>query len=253
MSISFGPRGRSIVVLTGAGISRESGIETFRDGDGLWARHRIEDVATPEGYERNPQLVQSFYNDRRRQLSTVVPNAAHEALARLERAWTDEVLVVTQNVDDLHDRAGSRKLIHMHGELLKVRCEACRHVYVSSDDVTIDTSCPSCATTGLVRPHIVWFGEMPLEMETIYRTLDQCGMFISIGTSGNVYPAAQFVEIARAARACTVELNLEPSLGASKFALRRYGPATRVVRAFVDELLATLSVTPKIVPDASRT
>ncbi len=238
MSVSFGPRGRSIVILTGAGISRESGIETFRDGDGLWARHRIEDVATPEGYERNPQLVQSFYNDRRRQLSTVHPNAAHEALARLEREWSDAVLTVTQNVDDLHDRAGSRNLIHMHGELLKVRCEACRHVCEHRSDVLPETACSSCRKVGFIRPHIVWFGEMPFEMDAIYRALEDCGLFVSIGTSGNVYPAAQFVEVARAAKACTVELNLEPSLGASKFAVRRYGPATAVVPAFVDELLA---------------
>ncbi|MEI9904182.1 MAG: NAD-dependent deacylase [Asticcacaulis sp.] len=221
-----------IVVLTGAGISAESGVPTFRASDGLWCGHRVEDVATPEGFKANPALMQDFYNQRRRQLREVEPNAAHHALARLA-AGPHEMLVVTQNVDDLHDRAhaaaGVAPPLHMHGELLKARHAETGDVLDWRDDLPAD---------GDLRPHIVWFGEMPLEMERIHAALEACDLFMSIGTSGNVYPAAGFVSAARAAGAKTVELNLEPSLGRSLFHEARYGPATQVVPAFVAELLS---------------
>ncbi|HEX4845458.1 MAG TPA: Sir2 family NAD+-dependent deacetylase [Geothrix sp.] len=229
------PRDASMVILTGAGISAESGLRTFRDGNGLWENHRVEDVATPEAFHRNPALVYRFYNERRRSLPAVQPNAAHRALARLEREWPGEVLLVTQNVDDLHDRAGSRSLLHMHGELLKGRCLACRTVLDWPGDLDADSRCPACRR-GPVRPHIVWFGEVPLEMDRIYRALERCALFVAIGTSGHVYPAAGFVEAA-APGARTVELNLEPSLVADAFQEHRSGRATDLVPAFVAELL----------------
>ncbi len=234
-------RAESIVILTGAGISKESGLDTFRDADGIWARHSLEDVATPEGFARDPDLVHAFYNDRRRQLPTVDPNPAHVALARLERDWPGRVLLVTQNIDDLHRRAGSRDLLHMHGELSKVRCLACGAIMQWIGDLSARDACTACATVGSLRPHIVWFGEVPLHMPEILAALDSCGLFLSIGTSGTVYPAAGFVSHVRTrGRARTVELNLEPSHGASLFAETVHGPASQVVPAFVDELLAGL-------------
>lgn len=230
----------SIVILTGAGISKESGLDTFRDSDGIWAKVRIEDVATPEAFARNPSRVQEFYNARRAGLKDpkVAPNAAHEALARLEREWPGEVLLVTQNIDDLHERAGSRNLIHMHGELLKVRCEYCDALLEWDDALSTATPCPHCGRKGGMRPHVVWFGEMPLGMDTIYEKLDTCGLFVSIGTSGNVYPAAGFVQHVRyRGLAHSVELNLEPSQGATLFAEVILGPATEIVPAFVDRIL----------------
>lgn len=229
-----------IVVLTGAGISKESGLDTFRCSDGIWSRVNLEDVATPEGFQRNPSLVHEFYNARRRGLfdPAVEPNAAHAALARLELEWPDEVFIVTQNIDDLHERAGSRGVLHMHGELRKVRCEACETLFDWDDDLSIDHTCPSCRRARFMRPHVVWFGEMPLGMDDIYQALDRCRLFVSIGTSGNVYPAAGFVSHVRMyTQARTVELNLEPSTGASLFAEHTYGAATEVVPAFVDQLL----------------
>jgi NAD-dependent deacetylase len=231
-----------IVVLTGAGISKESGLDTFRCAGGIWTKVRLEDVATPEGFARDPDLVQRFYNDRRRQLAepTIQPNAAHHALARLERAWPGGVLLVTQNIDDLHERAGSSHLIHMHGELRKVRCERCGEVLAWHDDVHSVTPCPHCTYPAL-RPHVVWFGEMPLDMDHIYDALDACALFVSIGTSGHVYPAAGFVHAVRQrGQAHTVELNLDPSEGASLFAEAIYGPASAVVPDFVDELLRNI-------------
>ncbi|MBR0672088.1 NAD-dependent deacylase [Neoroseomonas soli] len=228
-----------IVVLTGAGISRESGLATFRDTDGIWARVRIEEVATPEAFARDPCRVQAFYNARRAQLAdpALAPNAAHLALARLEREWPGEVLLVTQNVDDLHERAGSRHLLHMHGELGKARCLACGAASPWSADIEPISACPACGATGRLRPHVVWFGEMPMEMDRIDEALGRCGLFVSIGTSGSVYPAAGFVAGVRG-RARTVELNLEPSEGAMLFDEAIHGPATQVVPAFVDRLLA---------------
>jgi NAD-dependent deacetylase len=230
----------SIVILTGAGISKESGLDTFRCAGGIWDKVDLEDVATPEAFLRNPPLVHRFYNDRRRGLldPAVQPNAAHEALAALERAWPGEFLLVTQNIDDLHERAGSRKLIHMHGELLKAVCVFCRTVMECRADLSFEDACPHCGRRSGLRPDVVWFGEMPYEMERIQRRLESCDLFISIGTSGNVYPAAGFVAEARAAQAHTVELNLEPSQGASQFHEAVNGPATEIVPSFVNRLLA---------------
>lgn len=225
-----------LVILTGAGISAESGLRTFRAADGLWEQHRVQDVATPEAFRRDPALVHRFYNERRRSLATVQPNAAHQALARLERAWGGDLLLVTQNVDDLHDRAGSRNLLHMHGELLKGRCLACGAIHPWPGDMDPASRCPACGL-GPMRPHIVWFGELPFEMDRIYRALDRCDLFVAIGTSGHVYPAAGFFVAAAAAGARTVELNLEPSLVASAFQEARTGKATDLVPALVAELL----------------
>ena len=232
------PPDPAIVILTGAGISRESGLHTFRDKDGLWAKVRLEDYATPEAFARDPARVQGFYDARRRQLldPAVQPNEAHGALARLEAAFPD-LLLVTQNIDDLHERGGSKAPLHMHGELLKARCVGCAAVVNCRQDLAPFTPCPACGEA--LRPHVVWFGEMPLEMERIYRALAGCDLFLSIGTSGTVYPAAGFVQEARAAGAHTVELNLEPSEGRSLFAERVYGPATEVIPAFVELLLAS--------------
>lgn len=231
-------RDQSIVILTGAGISKESGLDTFRDADGLWAEHRIEDVATPEGFARDPGLVQSFYNARRRSLGSVHPNAAHQALAHLEREWPGGVFLVTQNVDDLHERGGSCNILHMHGELLKVRCVECRTVFDWAADLPVDERCHDCGSQGSLRPHIVWFGEIPFGMDVIQERLEDCGLFMSIGTSGNVYPAAGFVQLVRrVGKAHTVELNLEPSKGATLFRETVYGPATRVVPEYVERIL----------------
>jgi len=237
----------SIVILTGAGISKESGLSTFRDSDGIWATVRIEDVATPEAFHRDPVRVHNFYNARRRRLAAgnIAPNAAHLALARLEREWPGDVLVVTQNIDDLHERAGTRELVHMHGELLKARCQACGDVSRCAGDLDVNRACQACAHVGTLRPHVVWFGEMPFAMDDIQDALARCGLFISIGTSGSVYPAAGFVEMVRRAGAAhTVELNLEPSEGATRFAETVYGLATAVVPAYVEALLARVKAQP---------
>ena len=230
----------SIVILTGAGISQESGLDTFRDEGGIWAKVRIEDVATPEAFLRDPTRVHEFYNARRRQLAGVEPNPAHLALAGLEAEWPGEVLLVTQNIDDLHERAGSRNLIHMHGELLKARCAHCDALTACENDLSVQEVCWSCGRRGGVRPHIVWFGEVPLEMERIFGALMECALFISIGTSGHIYPAAGFVSAAATHGAHTVELNLEPSAGASLFDEAVHGPAATVVPDFVRTLLARL-------------
>lgn len=231
---------RSIVILTGAGMSAESGIATFRDADGLWENHRPEDVATPEAFLADPDLVQRFYNDRRRQLldGVVVPNAAHVALARLEKEFDGDVLLVTQNIDDLHERAGSRRVLHMHGELLSSRCTHCDAVSEFRGDVDGTTRCPACGAEGGMRPHVVWFGEIPLGMEEIFTALERCDVFAAVGTSGNVYPAAGFVQVARAAGAHTVELNLEPSFVNTDFEETRLGPAGTAVPEWVDAMLA---------------
>ena len=226
-----------LVVLTGAGISAESGLRTFRAADGLWEDHRVEDVATPEAFRRDPDLVYRFYNERRRSLASVEPNAAHLALAQLEATWPGELLLVTQNVDDLHDRAGSRNLLHMHGELKKGRCLGCGTILAWDADMDRASRCPVCAQ-GRVRPHIVWFHEVPLDMDRIYDALERCDLFVAIGTSGHVYPAAGFVQ-AVPPGARTLELNLEPSLVASAFQEIRQGPATELVPAFVKDLLVT--------------
>jgi len=228
-----------IVVLTGAGISAESGIRTFRASDGLWEDHRIEDVATPEGFRRNPALVQNFYNLRRAQLlePQIQPNAAHLALAQLESALGDNFLLVTQNVDNLHERAESKRLLHMHGELLKVSCVKTHQVFFYDCDITTESECACCHQTGTLRPDIVWFGEVPLHMDEIEQALSECDIFLSIGTSGNVYPAAGFVQLARYAGAKTVEINLEAAGNQRAFDTHLYGMASKMVPEWVSGFL----------------
>lgn len=234
---------QSIVVLTGAGVSAESGIKTFRDADGLWEQHRIEDVASPEGFAANPGLVHNFYNLRRRQLvNDVEPNSAHLALAELENRFNGSYLLVTQNIDDLHERAGSGKVVHMHGELLKIRCQISGRVYPWRKDLTVQEQCDCCGKQGQLRPHVVWFGEMPLEMERINRALSEADLFVAIGTSGNVYPAAGFVLVAAQSGAQTLEINLEPSSVQSAFQDHVYGPAGERVPEFVERLLRSNQV-----------
>jgi NAD-dependent deacetylase len=230
----------NIVILTGAGISAESGLKTFRDNDGLWETHKVEDVATPEAFARDPVMVQRFYNQRRSNLLTTEPNAAHDALAKLEAEHKGSVTLITQNVDDLHERAGSKNIIHMHGELLKVRCNACAMIITTDQDIETTTNCPACGFDGTLRPHIVWFGEMPFYMEKIDKAMSQADLFISIGTSGNVYPAAGFVHHVRSlGTAHCVELNKEPSDGINQFHEAHQGLAAEIVPKFVDKLLTT--------------
>lgn len=230
---------KNIVVLTGAGISAESGIKTFRSKDGLWEDHHIEDVATPEGFVRNPLLVQSFYNGLRKNLqSGIFPNEGHKALARLEKELDGKVTIITQNIDNLHEKAGSQHVLHMHGELLKVRCSHSNQVLPWTKDITPEDKCHCCQMPSSLRPHIVWFGEMPLYMEQIQQALLAADLFISIGTSGAVYPAAGFVHEANLNGAKTVEINLEPSALESEFEEKRYGKASVLVPQFVEELLS---------------
>ncbi len=231
----------SIVILTGAGISKESGLSTFRDTDGIWAKVRIEDVATPEAFEKDPERVQEFYNARRRGFlsQSVQPNAAHQALADLERRWSKDLLVVTQNIDDLHERAGTRSLVHMHGELLKVRCARTGQVYPWRRDVTPEDACECCGSTGTLRPNVVWFGEIPFDLDRIYAALQCCSRFIAIGTSGQVHPAAGFVsEARRGGRARMVLLNAEATDTSPLFDEQVLGPASRIVPEYVEKLLA---------------
>lgn len=231
------PDQRNILILTGAGLSAESGLATFRDKGGIWAKYDYREVATPQGFANNPALVHEFYNMRRRAHAEVKPNAAHVALARLEANHPGRVTIVTQNVDTLHEAAGTRNLIHMHGEIVKVFCRVCDVRQTWTGDLDITTSCPGCGASGAMRPDIVWFGEMPYHMDRIAAALAEADLFISIGTSGNVYPAAGFVREAKARGARTVELNLEPSAGAGLFDEAVHGPATEIVPAYVDKLL----------------
>lgn len=232
---------KSIVVLTGAGISAESGIKTFRASDGLWEQHRIEDVATPEAFERDPALVQRFYNLRRAPIlnNEVIPNSAHRALARLEREFGGEFLLVTQNIDNLHEQGGSENVLHMHGEILKMRCARTDRVFDCQQEINVENCCACCDLPGTLRPHIVWFGEMPLFMEEIYQALESCDLFLSIGTSGNVYPAAGFVQMANQAGARTIEINLEESNVATAFDDAIYGKASLTLPDWVNNFLIT--------------
>ncbi len=227
---------RNIVILTGAGISAESGIDTFRDAGGLWERHRVEDVATPEGFVRDPELVLNFYDMRRGALAKVEPNAAHEALARLDRQWPGELLIVTQNVDDLHERAGAKRVLHMHGELKSALCTSCETRSRWDGPMRDRPACPACDAPSL-RPDVVWFGEMPYEMDRIYAALREADLFVSIGTSGAVYPAAGFVRDARELGVRTLELNLERSEGSHWFDESRQGLAGELVPQWVEEIL----------------
>ena len=229
----------NIVILTGAGISAESGIRTFRASDGLWEDHRIEDVATPEAFVRDPKLVQRFYNMRRQPLlgNEVAPNAAHYALAELQKKHSGKVTLVTQNIDNLHEQGGSENVIHMHGEILKIRCCVTGEIYPCQRSVSIADKCACCDEAGNLRPHIVWFGEMPLLMEEIYQALENCDLFVAIGTSGNVYPAAGFVQIANQVGADSLEINLERSNIATEFDDAIYAKATEAVPGWVDQIL----------------
>jgi NAD-dependent deacetylase len=231
----------NIFVLTGAGVSAESGLGTFRDKGGIWARFDPMKLATPEAFAEDPDRVHDFYNMRRRNLLAAKPNEAHQALAVLEAGLADRggvLTLVTQNIDDLHEQAGSQKVIHMHGELLKARCLACESVMQWRQDLSVDDLCPSCHRAQGLRPHVVWFGEMPLFMDAIYDALLKADLFVAIGTSGSVYPAAGFVQEARAAGIRTCEINLEPSDNARRFDETRYGAASEVVPAWVRDVLA---------------
>jgi NAD-dependent deacetylase len=239
MHEDFFPHG--IVILTGAGISKESGIDTFRDPDGLWSRVNLEDVATIEAWHRDKKKVLDFYNEARGlfRAAHVTPNAAHDALARLEKEYAGEVTIVTQNIDPLHEMAGSRNVLHMHGRDGEIRCMACSTVFTSEMDLSPDSVCPNCKAVGELRPNIVWFGEQPMHLDEIYAALDRCGLFIAIGTSGEVYPAAGFVlHVRRRARVRAVELNLGPTDNQSLFHEHIYGPATRIVPPYIERVLA---------------
>ncbi|MBB4153743.1 NAD-dependent deacetylase [Sphingomonas jinjuensis] len=227
---------RNLVILTGAGISAESGLATFRGPGGLWEGHRVEDVCTPEALAADPELVHRFYDARREALASVTPNAAHRALARLDTTWTGDLLIVTQNVDDLHERAGARRMLHMHGELLSALCAACGARVPWSGSLPPGAHCDACGAAAL-RPDIVFFGEMPYAMERIEQAVASADLFVSIGTSGAVYPAAGFVQLARHYGAETLELNLERSAGSDWFEETRLGPASALVPAWVDEML----------------
>ncbi len=240
MSLSRRPEGSfgHIVILTGAGVSAESGVATFRDANGLWENHDPMTIATPEAFSRDPALVYRFYNARLAQLDKVEPNAAHRALARLQRHYTGEVFIVTQNVDDLHERGGADQVCHMHGQLRQVLCKHCRCRYAVDGAYDAQTRCRECGRTAGLRPDVVWFGEIPYDMDRIETELARCDLFVAVGTSGVVYPAAGFVQLARSYGAYTLEINRETSEVAGLFDERRQGLATVEVTAWVEELLA---------------
>lgn len=227
-----------IVILTGAGISAESGLGTFRDADGLWSQYDLRDVATPEGFARDPHLVHSFYNARRANCLDAAPNAAHRALARLEREWGGRLTLVTQNVDDLHERGGSGRVIHMHGALMGALCGHCGARWEAPREMAPDDPCPVCQAPA-TRPDVVWFGEMPYRMEEIYAAIDDADLFVAIGTSAQVYPAAAFVEDARRTGTETLELNLDLSDMSDAFDEHRRGKASETVPEWVEEILSS--------------
>lgn len=226
-----------ITILTGAGISAESGLGTFRDRKGLWAQVDLEDVATPEGFARDPEKVHEFYNQRREGLLAARPNAAHEAIARLGKALGPQLVLITQNIDDLHERAGSPSVIHMHGELLSALCNHCEHRWRWEGRMSTEDFCAACFASGGVRPDVVWFGEMPYRMEEIHDHVTGSNLFVAIGTSGQVYPAAGFVADAKLGGAATIEINLEQTDHSGMFDRHLLGPATKAVPAWVDEVL----------------
>lgn len=231
---------RRIFILTGAGISAESGLSTFRDKGGVWSAYTVEEVASIQGYERNPSFVLDFYNMRRNTHKNIVPNAAHIALAQLQRVWAERggvVTLCTQNVDNLHERGGAERVLHMHGEIAKARCHHCGDLAPYDGDLSLELDCAGCGRVGGMRPHVVWFGETPLLMDEIYAALAESDLFVSIGTSGSVYPAAGFVSAARQAGIATLEINLEPSENARAFDDGRYGKATEMVPAWVSEMV----------------
>lgn len=228
----------NIVILTGAGISAESGLKTFRAEDGLWEKHPVEEVATPEGFAANPDLVQRFYDERRANIRVAEPNPAHLALGKLDAEWGGELLIVTQNIDDLHERGGARRVLHMHGEGLSAWCQSCDARHRWAGTLRDGPPCPSCGDVAL-RPDIVWFGEMPYRMDEIFAAIARADLFVSIGTSGAVYPAAGFVQETNRAGARTLELNLEPSAGSQWFDETRPGPASELVPEWVRETLVS--------------
>jgi len=237
-----------ILILTGAGMSAESGLGTFRDKNGIWSHYNVDEVATPEGFKENPQRSHDFYNYRRGLHAKAEPNKAHKALARLEADYPGDVVIVTQNIDDLHEASGSNKVIHMHGQLDLARCGVCDFVYdFPYETMSVDHSCPSCMRAGQQRPDVVWFGEAPYHMKEIQKELANCFLFLSIGTSGSVYPAAGFVNMARKTGAHTVELNLEPSVGAVQFHEVHEGKATDIVPRYVDRLMHEADIARKLV------
>lgn len=227
-----------ILILTGAGISAESGLGTFRDKGGLWSEYDLSKVATPEGFAENPALVHDFYNARRTNAAEALPNAAHQALARLEVEYPSDVLIVTQNVDDLHERGGSRAVLHMHGELTKALCAACGARWDAPQSMHSEDACPSCGKQ-TTRPDIVWFGEIPYHMDIIAEAISQAGVFAAIGTSGQVWPAAGFAQEARRNGAHCVEINLEASDVTPDFHEQRLGKASEVVPAWVEDILSS--------------
>lgn len=229
-----------VVVLTGAGVSAESGVPVFRGDDGLWEGERVEDVATPEGFARDAERVHAFYNARRARLldPAVGPNPAHLALARLGERLGSDLTLVTQNIDDLHERGGSHAVLHMHGELMKSRCRSCGRVAACRGDLSRASICELCEGIDCLRPHVVWFGEMPFHLEEIAAALQQADHFVAIGTSGRVYPAAGFVELASRAGCRTLELNLDDTPASPSFAESRRGPASRLVPQWVEEIAA---------------
>ena len=228
----------NILILTGAGISAESGLGTFRDSDGIWTRFDLEEVATPEGFERDPAKVHDFYNARRRNVLAAKPNDAHLALARLEQSRKHNVTIVTQNIDDLHERAGSRNILHMHGEILRALCHNCGVKWDAPGEMSPYDRCPDC-NTAYTRPDVVWFGEIPYHLDEIRDLLDETDLFVAIGTSGEVHPASSFVQLAAMAGASTLELNLDPSETTIFFTESRRGPATQIVPAWVNEVIGS--------------
>ncbi|MBK0400821.1 NAD-dependent deacylase [Limibaculum sp. M0105] len=227
-----------IVILTGAGISAESGLGTFRDVGGLWSQYDLEDVATPQGYARDPDLVLGFYNARRENARMAAPNAAHRAIARLQREWPGAVTLVTQNIDDLHERGGSPEVVHMHGEIMRALCASCGHRWGWTGAMSREDTCPACGRGALVRPDVVWFGEMPYHLDLIGERLERAGLFVAIGTSGAVYPAAGFVAEAAGAGVPTIEINLERSEVAGMFDRHILGPASETVPLWVEGMLS---------------
>ena len=230
---------QQIVILTGAGISAESGLSTFRDPDGLWEEHKVEDVATPEGYARDPLLVEAFYNARIAQVrdGNIAPNEGHKALAKLEQEFGGELLVVTQNIDDLHERAGSRRLLHMHGELSKCRCPQSQQTFMLQDSFGPEHTCTCCIPAQRLRPHVVWFGEIPIGLDRIQDALDSCDIFIAIGTSGTVYPAAGFIDTANHHGLETIDINLAEADCHSKFQYHLQGEAGQLLPDLVNCIL----------------
>lgn len=228
---------KNIVILTGAGISAESGLATFRSSNGLWNNHRVEDVASVEGFRRNPALVHDFYNDLKLEIQKAKPNPAHLAITRLQNEYPAEISVVTQNVDTLHEKAGNKNIYHIHGQINQAVCLNCGHILETFGDVDTETVCAQCGVTGMMKPNIVFFGENLLCMDKVETLLRSCDLFVSIGTSGVVFPAAAFVQTAKYHGADTIEFTLEPTSNNFYFDRHVYGPAGQTLPSYVDGLV----------------